>query len=502
MSDEVILKAHTIQVATAGSSTQPDDEEWFGTPDDAIEPPEPLERYQELSSLNDVRATCIDAIATNTVGLGYTLTVEEGHEHDAGDIGADVLSCKALLETMAKRDRRLNPNGPSLREQLMAVKTDEEEVGQGYLEVSRDQRTGVITGLYHLPAIRMRRLKSREGYVLLSNQGDLGDRTPFYNFGEKVQYADDGRPTRSLQQGKSWETNEVLVFKLYSSESRDYGLPRDAAMALDYLGDKLASEANQSFFDSSGTPPTIVFVQGEETKDGGRVSFRVPQETADRVASTLKSDGGHRNRVAIVPVPPGTRTDQIKLGEFSDRDVGFVNYRQDVARRTVSSFRLQPIFVAAVNDQGRYTAEVQRAITLEQLFDPEQTRYEDVLGETLLVELGFRHLRLKFRRLAVEDDKTRRDSAQAMGETGTIMRREYRQAHGYGPLPEGTGPGQMPEGWNDQLVETKPPAGAENRSTTTDTRGLTAGIGARPDSQRHQDFLDANQGRTTSGPTT
>ena len=150
----------------------------------------------------------------------------------------------------------------------------------------------------------------------------------------------------------------------------------------------------------------------------------------------MKSDGGNRHRVAIIPVPPGTKTEAVKLGEFSDRDVGFVSYRQDNARRTLSAFRLQPIFVPAVSDEGRYTAEVQRAITLEQLFDPEQRRWESFLTEGLLRELGYANLRLKFKRLAIEDDKSRRDSAESMAEMSALTHREYRAAHGYGPLPE------------------------------------------------------------------
>ena len=122
-------------------------------------------------------------------------------------------------------------------------------------------------------------------------------------------------------------------------------------MMLEYAGDKLAKESNVSFFDSSGTPPTVIFVQGEESRDGmGKISFKVPQLTVDRIADTLKSDKGHRHRVALIPVPPGTKTDAVKLGEFSTRDVGFTTYRQDNARRTLSSFRLQPVFVPAVSD--------------------------------------------------------------------------------------------------------------------------------------------------------
>jgi capsid portal protein len=86
-------------------------------------------------------------------------------------------------------------------------------------------------------------------------------------------------------------------------------------------------------------------------------------------------------------VPPGTKTDVHQLSVLSDRDMGFTEFRDDNRQRFMSAFRMQPIFIA-VSDQGRYDAEVQRSITLEQLFDPEQRRWERKLRHTLLTDLG------------------------------------------------------------------------------------------------------------------
>lgn len=486
---ETLLKAHTLTVdAPDGHTSQPlAEDDWLDTPNEAIEPPLALEALRRLSEQSSVRAACVDAIARNTVGLGYSLAVEEEHEQETTDAAADVHKARAILESLAARDIRLD--SPTLTELLYAVKSDEEEIGNGYVEVSRNRLSGQINGLYHLPAVRIRRLRKGKGYMLLGSDGGEDRALRFYNFGEKVQYDDQGKATAKIVKGKKWVRNEVIPFKLYTSESRDYGLPRDVSMALDYLGDKLAAESNVSFFDSSGTPPTIIFVQGEEQKDGTRVTFRVPQETSDRIANTLKSDGGHRHRVAIIPVPPGTQTKDVKLGEISDRDVGFTEYRGDNLRRTLGAFRLQPIFVSQVEDSGRYSAEVQRAITLEQLFDPEQQRYEARLGETLLSDVGYGHLRFVFKRLAIEDDATRRESANDMAEKGAITRREYRKAHGFSALPEareGDTPetGQVPHGWNDEIVQVKPPPGAQNRGGPVDNTGLDDGIGGRPRSER------------------
>lgn len=482
---EQLVKAHilTVEQMPGGLSTQKLEEDWYGTPDHALLPPLSLDMLSTLSTFNSVRRSSVEAIALNTVGLGYQLGVEEGQDQAGADPKEKLNEARARLEACAGRDTRLE--APSFTTLVRAVKTDEEECGNGYLEVSRNKTTGRIDGVYHVPGRRVRRLKDRTGYLLLDPNGIEDDAVHFYNYGEKVERTSDNEPSAQLVSGKEWGTNELLAFKLYTSESRDYGLPRDCSMVLEYLGDKLAVESNVSFFDSSGTPPTVIFVQGEETHQGGRIDVKVPAQTTERIHATMKSDGGSRHRVAIVPLPTGVKADKMSLGEVSERDMGFTMYRDTNGRRTLASFRLQPIFVPAVPDSGRYSAEVQRSITLEQVFDPEQERYETKLTQTLLLDLGYPELRLTFKRLAVENDAAKRDSADKMAESGDITRREHRAAHGYPPLPEAAkgqdpSPGQVPFGWNDEVIQKAPPAGAQNRVVDgTGQQGLQPGLGGR-----------------------
>jgi capsid portal protein len=505
-----LSKTHELVVATLpikGESSQKkaEQKDAWETPDDAIQPPLSLDQLARLSEISGIRGAIIDAIARNTVGLGYTLGVSEGHEEQVDDLPARAREGTNLLEALASRDTRLDR--PTFADLLYAVKTDEEEVGWGFIEVSRSKTDGRIDGIFHCPGKRMRRLKDRSGFLMLDSAGGTDQAVRFYNFGEKAEYDDDGTPT-GIKSGKD-DRNEVIVFRRYTSLSRDYGAPRDHGMALEYLGDKLAAESNISFFDSSGTPPTIIFVQGDETQEGGKTTFSVPQKTVEAIADTLKSGGGYKNRVGIIPLPPGAKTDAVQLGKVSDKDMGFNDYRADNRRRILGSFRLSPIFIADLEDAGRYTAEVERALTLEQVFDPDQRRYEGRLNSTLMKDAGLGDLAIKFKRLAVEGDSVRRESAESMSETGTITRAEFRQAQGWPPLPEAElstteivwtdgeayksaepKPGEVPHGWGERLVNTGKPAGAENRTLDADSQqGLRPGIGAR---RRRQE--------TSSGP--
>jgi capsid portal protein len=481
MPDEQIVHLDPELVSLHKETIQPSgDEIQWHTPDGCLEPPESLDAIAAMTRASSIRGSCLDALALNTVGLGYTIAPDH-HTAAQGDADAAETTAERItqaLEDVAHKDRKLER--PSFTSLMLAVKRDEEEFGTGYLEVSRDRRTGMIDGLYHAPPRRIRRLADRTGYAMLAADSSVAVR--FLNYGEKVLYDNAGKPTNTLATGASWARNELLAFRVYNSESRDYGLPRDVALSLDYLGDKKAAEANVTFFDSSGTPPTVLFVQGVESRDGGRITFKVPAETSKRIAETLRSDAGHRHRVAVIPVPPGTSTKEVQLGQISERDMGFTDFRADNESRTLKAFRLQPIFVGSAGD-GRYDAEVQRSITLEQVFDPEQRRYEDRIAQSLLRDLGYPGWRISFKRLAVEADAARRESAERMAEVSAITNGEFREAHGYAPLPEdGT---IIPTGWSKTLVAPPKlpagaPEGAQNRvNAASDQRGLRPGIGGR-----------------------
>lgn len=516
--DGELYKTHVVLVdppqgtSSQGAADDPD----LGTPNDAIAPPESLEQLARWSETSGTRSACIDAIARNTVGLGYTLAVRPGHERDDGnaDPRERIAKATALLEALAERDTRLER--PSLTELLYAVKTDEEEVGWGFLEVSRNKTTGLIDGLYHLPGKRMRRLQSRKGYVLLGANGAIDDKTYFVPFGGKVVY-EDQQPTAELAPGHEggWLRNEVLVFKLYTSESRDYGAPRDLALALEHLGDKFASEANVAYFEGGGSVPTVLFIQGEEKREGSTISVTVPYETTQRINSVLRSRSGAgpagTGRVAIVPLPAGVKAQKEVLAQVSDRDIGFVQFRADMRQRCLSAFRLSGIFIA-LTDESRYAAEVERAITKEQVFDPEQARYSRRL-DWILRDTGYPDLQIEFTDLAVEDDAARRSSAEKGAEVGAITWREYRSAHRWPPLIEAPfsesdfvwtdgrvykseppEPGKVPFGWNDSLMPALGrPDGAQNRVVEGDgQQGLTPGLAGRDSRDRGQAASAAN----------
>lgn len=501
---EIVLSVDGQQIAGETSQTPESDNPSFGMPRDGITPPFSLEAVSGLSDINATRRAIIDAIARNSVGLG--VGAEALHPTPTDNVVERSQTLLEYLDACSMRDSRMER--PTFIEHLFMVKTDEESCGQGALEVSRNVTTGRIDGFFYVPGRRVRRLRNRDGYLLTSPDGNPDNATRFCNFGEAVEYDDDGTPTSNRRS----DLNELLVFRLHTPENRDYGAPRDLALLPDYMADKLAAEANIGFFDSSGTPPTLVFIGTDEQADGrtvaqgGSVKLKLNSSVTAAIGRTLASDSARQHRVAILPLPPKGKVETVQLGKVSDKDLGFVNFRKDLVGRQLSAFRMSRIFISTDTQAGgRYEAEVERAITLEQVFDPEQVRYEKRIQRLVLTDLGFGDLTLKFKRLAVESDQAKRQGAEAMGITSTITNREFREAHGYGPLPEhdsdnadeAAAAGKVPKGWNDKLVEgganlkARP---SENTPSQQDNRGLKDGQGGRPPSQKPQDNVPQDQG--------
>jgi capsid portal protein len=456
---ERIRKAVRVGVTgpPEGTTTQPEDQSAKWTPEHALLPPADLERLASLTSVARSRRPCIEATVLNTVGRGVEVVPREGQEDDAEDDEAAELLKR--FDDLARRDVRLGR--PSFKRLLAAAKWDEEEVGNGYLEVARNRITGEISGLFHIPGKEVRRRKDRKGWVVGPKNGSAADRVEFYDFGEKVKYDADGHPEGTLNgNGKRWDRNEIIPFRLYTSKSRDYGLPRDEHLAIDYLGDRNAAEANVGFFAGGGVPPTVIFLKAPQTENSeDEIEIEIPPELPAKIAAAMKADGDRRNRVAFFSLPEGVEPDKIDLASLSERDMGFIEFRKDNRRATLGAWRMAPIFIADIEDTNYSTAETERKLTKEQLFDPEQDRWEDILTETLLREMA-PHMQFKFTELDVTDEKAVRESADSAGDRGEITNGEYREAHGFSRLAEakeGSEPkiGEVEFGWNDMLVTVK-----------------------------------------------
>lgn len=462
-----IVKVGASAPIEVKSSQPPEEDLW--TPEEAVTPPADLEALAKLTQQSRTRRSCIAAIVTNTVGLGVGVEPVKGKEADKPEQEPEEV-LDALDELAGQDDRSGNPTFKSLVER---VKWDEQEVGNGYIEVARNKTTGEINALFHVPGKRVRRRQDRDGWVMGPNPSNaltLGQkRTLFYRFGKKVKYDSEGKPLSTLNgPGMKWDINELIPLQLYTSESRDYGLPPDAQLLTDYLADSRAADTNLAFFDSSGVPPSVLFVKVPiPTGDADEIELEIDPALAQRIADLLKPTLGSRSRVAIVPLPEGVEVQREDLAIMSERDMGYIEFRRDNRRATLGAWRLAPIFVADIEDTNYSTAEIEKTISKEQVFDPEQERTASLLTRALLREIAPEY-EFNFAEIDVNSGQENRTSANDAADRGAITHGEYRERHGLPRLPEADEvkdpentipedpkPGEVEFGWNDELFDSK-----------------------------------------------
>ncbi len=128
MAIDELIKARVVGETVGGRSQQLPEAVWseaYAT-GEVVQPPYDLEALASLYETNAAHKACVDAKATNIVGLGYRF-VPVGDEREASAENLAVL--EHLFATC-------NPD-MTFTEVMRAVWTDVECVGNGYMELTR-----------------------------------------------------------------------------------------------------------------------------------------------------------------------------------------------------------------------------------------------------------------------------------------------------------------------------------------------------------------------------
>jgi capsid portal protein len=145
-------------------------------------------------------------------------------------------------------------------ELLGAVRKDEESVGWGGWEISRNGK-GAPDGFFHVHAYTLRRRKDRDGWV----QKWMGEYRHFRDYGRAAE--DTANPERF--EG----TNEILMFFETTPTNPFYGHPDHLPALGDMLGDESAQAYQQQFFLNNAVPRLAICVNGgrldPDAREGG-----------------------------------------------------------------------------------------------------------------------------------------------------------------------------------------------------------------------------------------
>jgi len=442
-----------------------------------------------LMEKNTRLAKMIRTYARNTVGLGWDIKPKKAITKDTTDKQKKQIDKETeLLEEVFDYP---NPDLP-FSEVMYQVKVDEESIGNGFLEVSRNL-AGKVKGMYHIPGHTMRILVSGKGFVQIRN----GRRRYFKNFGidEDVDMVT-GEFGYNIPYDR--RGNEIIHFKIYTPRDSYYGIPRYVAAADAIAGSKLAARRNLSFFRNDATPRMAI------TVENGKLDGHSINEIRNFVNTEGKGiENAHRVMILQAQQKQMGGLDQkdvkinvIPLTVGQTDDASHIKYRAANDDEIRESFGIGEVFLGAKGAVNRSTAEVSRAITNEQEFVPDAQVKEYKINNTICRDFEVKMVQFEF---------TRPNFTDQLGQAEIFQR--YLQGGGITPndIRHQLGKDEYDFDWADMpiqmaLVKTQMEAskvqGADNEEKP---KKPTSGADAsKPFDDKNQTNQDAKDAKSTS----
>lgn len=420
--------------------------------------------WAQLLEKNTRYAACVDAMARNTVGLGWRVVPVKKL---GGDTPPEV---RAAVQEEARELEELfgNPNDEMPFTKLMKlVKTDEESTGTGYLEVTRNF-AGKPASLHHVPSHTCW-VDRLGGFIQQRN----GQTRYFKSFGDqRDKDFETGRVGEPGSLPPERRATEIVNFKIYSPRDSFYGIPRVVSAAPAVTGNRLAAVRNAAFFENDAVPRLAILISG------GHLS----EKAGENIKSFLASDGkgpSRAHRVLVVEAegkkvalgkqePVRVSLEKLTVGETDD--ASFQQYRKANDDEIREAFRLGSIFLGTTEDVNRASAIASRKITIEQVFLPDQIEHEYVINHTIVRAMGARNVRFEFLRHRSTDPADTADADDIHARHGALTPNDIRQERGLDPYPPDAGYGDLPFDLAKLQFEAKLRKGADLVSSLIELR--------------------------------
>lgn len=367
-------------------------------------PPQVLNRYAMSSG---VLRTCIDAMATNIEGFGYTLEyIGPEESRSNAEVQAEYDRVRGVLD---------HPNGSySLIELRKRYRVDKESAGYAAMEIVRNEDDGFPDLLYHVPGytVRMTTQDSDDTEVMryLPRPGARANnmlkvRKRFRRIvqivnGKPVYFKEAGDPrTINAETGKPTaegeevrrDATEIVMDYIYAPGSR-YGAPRWVGDLRSVLAIQESENLNLGYFKDNGIPAMMVFVLGGAlTKEG-----------MDNFEEGVRSNKGQamQQKVALVEIEGDAKAasedgvvnrPDVKVQSLTrerQTDAFFQEFETNASKKVRSSFRLPAMFTGLTEEVRYAVAEASLTIAENQVFGPERAAMDDLFNYHVLTYNG------------------------------------------------------------------------------------------------------------------
>lgn len=382
-------------------------EKWI-TENDLVPTPYPPEVLLVFYESNAIFWRCVNQIAIDVAGLGWSLQLKEGKKED-----------KLEFEKLNTFLRKPNEDDP-LRTILKQLLIDWGSVGWFGIEVVRDNK-GEVAKIYHVPAHTLKVHKDREKYAQVRNNKKVW----FKKFGVEGDIsAKDGKEAKVTIKTKA---NELIFYRNFYPRSDYYGVPNAIAAIGDITGLIGLRDYNLSFFENYGVPSAIVILEGDWDDDSDK-------KVTDFLNKELKgATNAHRT---LVVSQPDNCTFTYKPLTTGVKDGSFRLYEQTRRDNILIAYSMPPerIGVRVTGSLGGNVAEESTRIYVQGVIEPLQLDLEDIINDKLLQSEIYE---FKFADIDLRDYDMEIKQFNSLLERGTTTPNEIRNKLGLKPYPDG-----------------------------------------------------------------
>lgn len=404
-----------------------------------IEPPYDPLLWASLMEKNTRLAKLIRTYARNTVGLGWHIKAKKPitkttTENQKNQIEKE----KELLEEFFGYCNPLLP----FEEILFRAKVDEEAMGNGYVEITRNVK-GLPAGVYHIPGHTIRMLKNKQGFIQVRGL----DKTYFKIFNGNFDMnckTGEIKPKNSIPFAE--RASEIIPFSIYNPRDSYYGIPRYVSTAEAIAGNKLSARRNLSFFKNDATPRMAI------TVTNGQLTGQSISDIKDFVKTEGKGvENAHRVMILQAKAKQlgdanskDVKIDVIPLTVGQTDDASFVKYRNANDEEIREAFGIGEIFLGGKGSVNRSTATIMREITNEQEFIPDIKVKEYLINQTICRAFGTKAVKFEFERPTSLGSLDRADIFARYQQGGGVTPNDIRHE---------LGKDEYTEDWGDKPIQ-------------------------------------------------
>jgi capsid portal protein len=412
--------------STKKRSTQKPSSEEKWNDINVITPPYNPSDLSDLYETDNTLRKCVDYLATNTFGEGYTIESIKNPEDP---------NIEKANEFMAN----INPD-LSFKNLVSLYITDRKTTGYAAWEVARNQNTNLPENIYHIPAATVRVAKPtdkedpfRAGQRFVQVEDFNTKIQTWYNryYARKADRVPENgyNPELNQEKGTGLITNEVMWFKEANPKNRFYGLPPNVTLFRTVLLTKYAQEFNIDQFENGMLQKFLLLVHGgkitKNSIEGLRTYFEEMRQRSKRANVPLVQATGANSKISVEKISADVQESSfLKTQEFNSQEV-------------LLAYGISPILLGMVKNTNRATAIEERKKTYEDEIRPLEEEIETRFTRMFQEDFGWDGLVLKAKPPNFADRKIENDIRTAQYDRGILSINEIRASQGLEPIEGG-----------------------------------------------------------------